>query len=257
MIKNKNQLYKFLKEKGVKVSRGVVCNPNGQAVFGGKLAPTWKSGEKKGMWDEDEILKRAINEYGLKDGSASPKQAPLPTSGAHERKVNADAELKTIEAKRKKMLFDQEIGKLVPILIFSRELAERYKSTKLMLTNFSYEVGTEVAEIFGGDVQALELVELVGGDPEKAGEISRHMVKVVPEFTAIFRERVREALDSLVTGEWYTEEMREAWGKWVQNREEGSRRDAQAAIRLVDGDLEKVGELLNYFDLMERSDDLS
>ncbi|WP_319760401.1 hypothetical protein [Maridesulfovibrio sp.] len=257
MIENRNQLYKFLKENGVKVSRGVVCNPTGQAVFGGKLAPTWKSGEKKGKWDEDEILKIAINEYGLKDATASPKQAPLPTSGAHERKINADADLKSIEAKRKRMMFEQEIGKLIPVLVFYRELAERFKSTKLMLTNFSYEVGPEVAEIFGGDEQARELVELVGGDPDKAGEITRHMVKQLPEFTQIFRERVREALDSLVTGEWYTEEMREAWETWQRNRIEGSRRDARAAIRLVDGNLEKVGELLEYFDLMERPDDLS
>lgn len=251
-LPNSKQIYEYLTGKHPDINSEVLYkvskNTVGNHIKAGKLSPA-----RGGGFTKKSIDTYARNHLPTKSGPA-PVKADQTDSGAQERRVNADADLKSIEAKRKKLLYGREVGKYISILTFERELAERWQAVSLLLSNFSYEVGPEVAEIFGGEEQARELVELCDGDPDRAEEITRFMSQRVPDFTALFRQRVRESLGCLASGEWYTEDARAAWEKWQKNRVEGSRNDTAALISLVGGDLGKINELLELFEISERAD---
>ncbi|MBI9109983.1 hypothetical protein [Maridesulfovibrio ferrireducens] len=255
---NAHQIYLYLSgqhesEQPVAIYK-LSKNTVGNHIKDGKLSPG-RSGFSKRTVDA-----YARNHLILKDAPKAVKVVKVDPGdfdgeGAQSRRVNADADLKTIEARRKRHLFARELGKYISILNLEAELAARWQSVSLLLNNFAHEVGPDVAHLFGGgEKQAVELVEACGGDPDLAENVSRILFSRVPEFTAMFRKRTREVLSSLGSGEWYTEEMRLAFEKWERNRAETSKAEALAAIQLVGGNPDQLDVFLEYFEVTERGE---
>lgn len=250
-LPNAYQVYLYLTGRHSELTPETVYkvgkNTVGNHIKAGKLSPARSGG----------FPKRTVDSYARshltpKKGPASVKNETLDM-GAQEKRVNADAELKIIEARRKKMLFEREAGKLISILCLEQELAARWQAVSLLLGNFSHEVSDEVAVLFGGgQKQALEIIGVCCGDPEKAEEVSRLAFAKKSEFVSFFRKRCRAVLSSLVSGKWFTEEMESAWEKWEQSRVKASREEALDAIITVGGDPEKVDLLLELFEVSAR-----
>jgi hypothetical protein len=174
-------------------------------------------------------------------------------SGAAVRRTNADADLKEIKAAKERLSFERERGLVVPTVTVERELGERAQAFKLFLSAFMRDHKAEfISAVGGSDDVAREVIALVKGDASCAESLSGWMFQRSPILLDLWRRRLAEALNSFARGEWYTEEMREAYERYEET-ERSSREDvALDLLALVGGEVTMLGELLSRYDIRER-----
>ncbi|WP_018124948.1 hypothetical protein [Desulfovibrio oxyclinae] len=174
-------------------------------------------------------------------------------SGAAVRRTMADADLKEIKAAKERLAFERDRGLVLPTSTVERELGERTQAFKLYLTAFMRDIKAELISQVGGDVAtAREIIDLVGGDESKVEELSGWMFQRSPILLDLWRRRLAEALNSFARGEWYTEEMHEAWELFEQTTSSRAEEVALDLIALAGGDVSTLGAVLEQFDIRER-----
>ena len=214
------------------------------------------------------FAKRTVDQYakaelgekivsGTKGELPEPSEAEGENENARARRTMADAEVKEVDAALRRLKLKEKLGEVVPLHIVGREHAERQQAWKLYMSSFMREVKSELISEFGGDLNvAKEIIALVGGDEEKAEALSGWMFSRSPILVELYRKRISEGLNAFATGEWFTEEMREAWEAYEKSRKEREAELVVGLIRFVDGDVSSLSEVIARYDISIREDGL-
>ncbi|WFS63442.1 hypothetical protein LF599_04570 [Pseudodesulfovibrio thermohalotolerans] len=166
------------------------------------------------------------------------------------RRVEADAKNKEIEAKLKELRFQRELGKTVPTAQVERELGERAQSIKLNMTSFMRDFAPELLSCVGGDLEtAREMIRIVDGDEEKAELLSAFVFGRRPLVLEAWKRRITGAINAYAKGEWFTDDMREAWERYETAVGEEAAEAVLRLIELVGGDSGKLGAAMERFDV--------
>jgi len=170
--------------------------------------------------------------------------------GAAERRTTADAQLKEVEAKRKQLLLEKELGLYTLTSSIERELGERAQAFRLFLTSFARDNKSEIISLFGGDVDvAREIINLVEGDQDRAEALSGWAFSRSAMLLELYKRRIREALNTFAAGEWFTDEMREAWDAYEKGRLAEREAVLSALVTEAGGDVSCLNELLERYDV--------
>lgn len=171
------------------------------------------------------------------------------------RRVEADAMVKEYDAKLKALKLKREMGQTVPTALVERELGERAQAFKLFLTSFIRDFAPELLSHVGGDIEvAKEIIEIADGDFEKAEQVSGFIFSRRPLLLSAYKRRLVEALNVFALGEWFTEDMREAWDKLESARSESEVDTLVELIQMVSGDPDKVGLAHARFQVQARGE---
>ncbi len=171
------------------------------------------------------------------------------------RRVEADAHVKEITAKLQELKLKRELGQTVPTAAVERELGERAQGLKLNLSSFMRDASPEILSHVGGDIQAaLEIIEIVEGNPEQAERLSGFIFSRRPLLLDTYRRRLVSALNTYARGEWFTEEMQEAWEKLIAAQNEEEAEVALGAVKLLGGDPSKLDAVLEQYEIKARVD---
>lgn len=177
-----------------------------------------------------------------------------PVSGmsyeaARTRKMIADAEDK--ERKNR-----EAMGQLVDILLVDHEQREWAQAMRMHLSPMVRATADNVLDIVGGERKsALEIIELVGGDVDKADDLLAFVQARKPELVAMYKPFLAAALDAFAKQTWFTPEVAEAWKEYVTRREESELDDMRELIRSAGGDIAQAGALLSRFCVRRFADD--
>ena len=169
------------------------------------------------------------------------------------RRTEADAKVKEIEAKLKELKFQREMGKTIPTAQVERELGERAQAIKLYLTSWMRDMAPELLSNVGGDLEvAREMIRIVGGDEDRAEQLSGFIFGRRPLLLEAYKRRIVEGLNVYARGEWFTDEMREAWELFVEAERDEA---AEAALRLIEmagGDVDRLADVMERFEIRIR-----
>jgi endonuclease III-like uncharacterized protein len=167
--------------------------------------------------------------------------------------VEADAQVKEIDAKLKALALKEKMGQTCATSIIERELGERWQAVKLDLSAFMRDFAPELLSFVGGDLGvARQIINLCGGDEEKAEAVSGFMFSRKPFLLDAYKKRLVETLNAFALGNWFTDEMREAWEKLEAARREEEHDIMLNLVKLVGGDQEKVYWALKTYDIRVR-----
>ncbi|MEF2145138.1 MAG: hypothetical protein V3573_06805 [Desulfovibrionaceae bacterium] len=170
--------------------------------------------------------------------------------GAAERRTTADAQLKEVEAKRKQLLLGKELGLYTLTSSIERELGERAQAFRLFLTSFARDNKSEIISLFGGDIDvSREIIELVAGNPDQAEALSGWAFSRSAMLLELYKRRIREALNTFAAGEWFTDEMREAWDSYEKGRLAEREAVLSALVTEAGGDVSCLDKLLERYDV--------
>lgn len=203
VLPNALAVFKHVRGLGHKVSRGTVYNH----INNGLLKPTAPGGG----W-----LPRAVETYAKANWprEADPArpvkvvQASLGDASVSEDRQRAEAALKQAMAERQRLKLAAERGRTVPREIVERDLAMRAQAFRYGLENFIHDALGEIGAMYGGEERAaLEIVRLVDGKQELAGEIVRRVQQREPELVALWMGLVERFLEPYASGAWWDDEL--------------------------------------------------
>lgn len=187
--------------------------------------------------------------------TGTPQQAARPAMKSVA--VDADNLPSLLDIKRdiacedlqaKQLANKEKLGALADILIVDREQQDLCQAVRMHLSPMIRTTAEQVLSLLGGDPDvARQMIDLSGGDPAKADDLAAWVMARKPELVSFFKPYLRRALDSFATGEWYTQEMREAWATYQRQREDAELDDIKALIRLAGGDDARAGDVLEQY----------
>lgn len=182
-------------------------------------------------------------------GNAPAIPDPASGGGVTEQKMAMQTKVLDVELQRKAFDLARTKGRYVETSTVERELATRWQVVRHLLESFAAEHGAEVAAMFGGAPDVAEqLVAACAGNPDLRDEISRIQFAAVPVYRATFQKRVREVLNKLAAGNWYTEEMAQAMDTWQSTVREEQQDVAREVIRLAGGNPERMDTVLSLLE---------
>ncbi|TVM15045.1 hypothetical protein DPQ33_16285 [Oceanidesulfovibrio indonesiensis] len=206
----------------------------------------------------DQYAKRELGDkvqVGTKGELPEPEESEGETELARSRRTMADAEVKEVDAQLKRIKLQEKLGEIIPLHQVERELGERQQAWKLYMTSFMRDHKSEIISAFGGDLDvAKEIIALVGGDEEKAEALSGWMFARSPVLLDLFRKRIVDGLNTFAMGEWFTDDLQEAWEKWDAARKEKEAETMALLIELVDGDSEQASAAMSRFEVSPKGD---
>lgn len=219
ILLNTKQVQDFLVSEGFKVSFGKVDAD----IKRGALKPRRGGGfthRAVRAYAKANIARRVVDPSPVAD---APRGAPAE-GGAAERRTSADAELKEIGAMRARFNFARDMGRYTETVTVEAELAARARAFRLGLEKFGSDAATQTAAIFGADGKhAAELARRLGLPDGTDGDAVRIIVDFAlsraPAFTRRWQRQVEGFLDAYATETWWTDEMRDAWDKYQQNKD--------------------------------------
>lgn len=236
--------------------KGLVFSVAQKTVYNHIDAALLKSRRGAGGYAKRTVDQYAKRELGDKIVSGSKGELPEPdetedeTGLARSRRTMADAEVKEVDAQLKRLKLQEKLGEIVPLSQVERELGERQQAWKLYMTSFMRDHKSELISAFGGDLDvAQEIIALVDGDTEKAEALSGWMFSRSPVLLDAFRKRIVDGLNAFAMGEWFTDEVRDAWEKWDAARKAKDAETMEMLIELVDGDPDQARLALDRFDV--------
>ncbi|MBI9079177.1 MAG: hypothetical protein JEY79_05495 [Pseudodesulfovibrio sp.] len=192
-------------------------------------------------------------------GSADPAEedeAPITdsqTSAAN--RVDADTKVKVVTAKLKELELKRQLGQTMPTAAVERELGERSQAFKLHMSSFMRDFAPELLSHIGGDLQAAkEMIELVNGDPEKAEQLSGFVFSRRPLLLDGYKKWLVDALNVFAKGEWFTDEMRDAWDKLVVAQKEEEATVIASLFQVAGVDPSLFGVVMERFEIRIRED---
>lgn len=249
ILTNTRQVHIYLRGLGWKCAYNTVAKD----IKDGKLVARRGGGFTRQTVDQyamTHLTKRVDADPG-KDSAWSEPVNP-DAAGAQERRVSADADLKEVEAKRKRFLFERERGKYVQTSIIGRELAERWQAVRLRMGSFCRELSGEICELFGGEPMAAgEVIKVVDGDPDRTDGLQRFCLSRREELSALFRDRTRDVLSAFADDTWLTEDMATAWEKYEQERKATEIASMRELIARVGGDETRAAEMVERYRVQE------
>ena len=236
--------------------KGLVFSVAQKTVYNHIDAALLKSRRGAGGYAKRTVDQYAKRELGDKIVSGSKGKLPEPdetedeTGLARSRRTMADAEVKEVDAQLKRLKLQEKLGEIVPLSQVERELGERQQAWKLYMTSFMRDHKSELISAFGGDLDvAQEIIALVDGDAEKAEALSGWMFSRSPVLLDAFRKRIVDGLNAFAMGEWFTDEVRDAWEKWDAARKAKDVETMEMLVELVDGDPDQARLALDRFDV--------
>ncbi|WMW64414.1 hypothetical protein [Nitratidesulfovibrio liaohensis] len=220
ILRTKNQVKDFLVAEGYQVSYGKIRDD----VKRGALLPRAGQGFTKRdvlAYATLHIKARVIDDSPKAD---APRAAPVE-SGAANRRVSADADLKEIAATRSRFALARELGRYVEAETVEAELSARAKAFRIGLEKFGHDMAEPIAAVFGADAKAAaELARRLGLDEEATAAAVPVIIDFVLSRCDRFRRkwagRVDGLLDAYSTGAWWDDDMREAWDKYQAHAHE-------------------------------------
>jgi len=218
ILQSTNQVKEFLVAQGFRVSYGKVRDD----IARGALKP-----RRGGGYTHAAALAYAKANIARRDVDPSPvSDAPrgVAAEGAAERRTSADAELKEIGAMRARFNFAREMGRYTETVTVEAELAARARAFRLGLEKFGSDAATQTASIFGADGKhAAELARRLGLPDTPDGDAVRIIVDFAlsraPVFTRRWQRHIEGFLDAYATDAWWTDEMRNAYEKFMEHSE--------------------------------------
>jgi hypothetical protein len=169
------------------------------------------------------------------------------------RRVEADARNKEIEAQLKELRYERELGKTVSTASVERELGERAQGIKLHLTSFMRDFAPELLSTMGGDLEtAREMIRIVGGDEERVEQLSAFVFGRRPLIIEAWKRRITEAINTYARGEWFTDEMRDAWERYEAAVRDEAAEAALRLIALVSGDPDRLTAAMDRFEIRSK-----
>lgn len=225
LFENVNQVHTYLKKEGWKVS----YNTLRKAIDERKLTERRKGG----------FAKRTVDQYARVHLAKKVDPTPEPeapaeeriTPGLHEQKLQRQISGMEMKERREHFAFMRERGLYTQTVSVERELADRWMSMKLFLSSWLVAEADTILAMLGGDPeQALKMIKLVQGNKVHADALSQYMFSRKAELIDLFRKGMEEALSKFGSGQWFTEEMREAWEEFEVNREDASREAAEDVL---------------------------
>lgn len=189
------------------------------------------------------------------DADPAEEEVAKPTGnqGVAAARMEADAAAKRATAQLKELELKERLGQTVSTAVAEREAGEKAQAIKLHLSSFMRDFAPELLSHVGGDIKvSQEIIEIVGGDEEMAERLSGFIYSRRPLLLDTFQRRLKEALNVYARGEWFTDEMREAWEKLEKYRKEIEVGKMMELVSLVDGDPAKLAVALEQFEICER-----
>lgn len=244
LFENVNQVHTYLRSEGLKVS----YNTLRKAIDDRKLIERRKGG----------FAKRTVDQYARVHLSRKIDPTPDPevsmeekiTPGLHEQKLQRQISGMEMKERREHFAFMRERGLYTQTVTVERELADRWMSMKLFLSSWLVaEADTILAKLGGDPHEALRMIELVQGSDVHADALSQHMFSRKAELVDMFRKGMEEALSKFGSGQWFTEEMREAWEEFEISREDVSREAAEDVLDTLGAvaDVDAIDDLLSQY----------
>lgn len=178
IFENTRQVHVYLQDQGWKCAYNTVAKD----IKAGKLTARRGGGFTKQTVDQYAMthLVRRIDAAPEKDKSW--EENTMDASGAQERKVAADADLKETMAKREKLRLDMLNKKLIPKELYESDLAARLALFSNSIDVWAMDIASDLAGMFGADVRPCsEIIEKVGGEPGKASELAGWFLARRPE----------------------------------------------------------------------------
>ncbi|QJT10248.1 hypothetical protein [Oceanidesulfovibrio marinus] len=206
----------------------------------------------------DQYAKRELGDkvqVGSKGELPEPEESEGETELARSRRTMADAEVKEVDAQLKRIKLQEKLGEIIPLHQVERELGERQQAWKLYMTSFMRDHKSEIISAVGGDLDvAKEIIALVGGDEDKAEALSGWMFARSPVLLDLFRKRIIDGLNTFAMGEWFTDDLQEAWEKWDAARKEKAADTMAQLLELVDGDPDQASVAMSRFEVCPKGD---
>lgn len=182
----------------------------------------------------------------------SPTDTPL-LPGAAEKKIEAQAQYLGLKLSKEQFEFAERRGLYVETAIIERELADRAVTMRHMLEGYFREAAAEVISLLGGNIErARRLAEIVGGDPDRADDLSQAQYALQPELIARTQLRLRDALNCYAAGNWYTEEFASLWDRYRATTEAAAAETMRELIEYVGGDADMTQAALARFAIARR-----
>lgn len=247
VLENVNQVHEYLVDQGYKVrSRQTIYNH----VKKYALIKRQDGRFDRGVVDSYARAVRLERDQALTPAQAARPAIATPRDGSPEvralMEVKRDREEELLIKAR--LENKEKLGALVDILIVDREQQELCQAVRMHLSPMIRTTAEQVLSLLGGDPDvARQMIGLSGGDPAKADDLAAWVMARKPELVSFFKPYLRRALDSFATGEWYTQEMREAWATYQRQREDAEKDDIRALIRMVGGDDARAGDVLEQY----------
>ncbi|VFQ44403.1 hypothetical protein [Desulfoluna butyratoxydans] len=216
VLKNINQVHRYLTEQGCRVSYGKVKTD----LIDKRAVPR----RRGGGWSVQSVTQyaAAFLEKTIDEAPEADRPTEEPQGGAATAKAQADADLKNIQAARARFNLEKELGRHVETATVETELGERAKAFKLGLEKWGLDNGEMVASLFGGEeTSARDLLAALGtpDTPEAIQAIIDFSLSRQPRWVRLWRKSIEDFLDAYATGTWWTEEMQAAWELFDESRD--------------------------------------
>ena len=188
---------------------------------------------------------------------AEEDEVPITDSQASAAsRVDADTKVKVVTAKLKELELRQKLGQTVSTAVVERELGERSQAFKLHMSSFMRDFAPELLSHVGGDLHAAkEMIELVDGDLEKVEQLSGFIFSRRPLLLDGYKKWLIDALNLFAKGEWFTDEMREAWDKLVASQKEAEATVVVSLFELAGIDPAMLEMVMGRYEIRIREND--
>lgn len=247
VLENVNQVHEYLVDQGYKVrSRQTIYNH----VKKYALIRRQDGRFDRSVVDSYARAVRLEREQGLTPEQAARPAISTPRDGSPEARALMDVKRDREEEMLLKARMEnrQAMGALVDILIVDREQQELCQAVRMHLSPMIRSTAERVLSILGADPDvAGEIVDLVGGDRANVDALVAWTMARKPELVAFFKPFLKSALDQFARGDWYTQEMREAWATYQRHREDAELDDIRSLINFAGGDPERAGDVLAMY----------
>jgi hypothetical protein len=182
-FENTRQVHIYLQEQGWKCAYNTVAKD----IKSGKLTARRGGGFARQTVDQYAMthLVRRVDADPSKDAPWADPDETAPT-GAAERRLSADADIKERQAK----LIDRKLAamerKLIPRELYEKDLAARLALFSNSIDVWAQSSASDLAGLLGADAGPVaEIIELVGGDPDKASALSAWFLAREPEIVEL------------------------------------------------------------------------
>jgi hypothetical protein len=202
VFKNKAEALRYLERREYKIGRTKFYR-----AAGGPDLP---------MCPDGSLLQSDVDAYAKKHLEEPLRKDDGP--GATALKVEADTDLKKVQAERLRFNFDRERGRYVRTSVVEEELTLRAKAFKAGLHEFGPTLAEAVAALFGGsDKSAKALCARLGLPEADFTKVMEWAHGQTNGYLVLFRGQADGFLDAYATGHWWNDDMRRVWDKWLED----------------------------------------
>ncbi|WP_285906795.1 hypothetical protein [Pseudodesulfovibrio pelocollis] len=176
----------WLEDEGFIATRSTVNRHHSQGLF---------SRTKAGVFEEKAVMTYAL--ANLKRAE-SGKSVTSEERERAERKAEIEFKLRQEQYLRERIKRIREEGGVIDVDQYHQDLAARMAFFSLQLDGFAVKQAEAVVDVMLGKrlERAAQLIEVVGGDPDKVRELAAWLERLVPELSEVYLAKKRQWLES-------------------------------------------------------------